>query len=59
LFFSQATAIIGKMVKHLKYFNPAMGIMLIILGILVFTNNLSILGNFPLANEIINIERGT
>jgi cytochrome c-type biogenesis protein len=47
------------MVKHLKYFNPAMGIMLIVLGILVFSNNLSILGNFPLANEIINIERGS
>ncbi|HEY7227974.1 MAG TPA: cytochrome c biogenesis protein CcdA [Nitrososphaeraceae archaeon] len=58
LFFSQATRIIAKMVKYLKYFNPAMGIMLIILGILVFSNNLSILGNFPLANEIINIERG-
>jgi cytochrome c-type biogenesis protein len=58
IFFSQATIVIRKMVKHLKYFNPAMGIMLIILGILVFTNSLSILGNFPLANEIIKIERG-
>ena len=58
LFFSQASKIIKKMVKHLKYFNPAMGIMLIILGILVFSNNLSLLGNFPLANEIINTERG-
>lgn len=58
IFFSQATSVIRKMVKHLKYFNPAMGIMLILLGILVFTNNLSILGNFPLANEIIKIERG-
>jgi cytochrome c-type biogenesis protein len=58
IFFSQATGVIRKMVKHLKYFNPAMGILLIILGILVFTNNLSILGNFPLANEIIKIERG-
>lgn len=58
IFFSQATSVIRKMVKHLKYFNPAMGIMLIILGILIFTNNLSILGNFPLANEIIKIERG-
>lgn len=58
-FFSQATNIIRKMVKYLKYFNPAMGIMLIILGILVFSNNLSILGNFPLANEIISIERGS
>ena len=58
IFFSHATSVIRKMVKHLKYFNPAMGIMLIILGILVFTNSLSILGNFPLANEIIKIERG-
>jgi len=47
------------MVKHLKYFNPAMGIMLIILGILVFSNNLSILGNFPLANQIISLGRGS
>lgn len=57
-FFSQATGIIQKMVKYLKYFNPAMGALLIILGILVFTNQLSLLGNFPLANEIINFERG-
>src|SRR6185503_2782129 len=58
-FFSQATQVIRKMVKHLKYFNPIMGAVLIVLGILVFTNQLSIIGNFPLANEIINLERGT
>jgi cytochrome c-type biogenesis protein len=58
-FFSQATRVIRKMVKHLKYFNPVMGAVLIVLGILVFTNELSILGSFPLANEIINLERGT
>jgi cytochrome c-type biogenesis protein len=57
-FFSQATGIIRKMVKHLKYFNPAMGTLLIVLGILVYTNNLNLLGNFPLANQIINMERG-
>jgi cytochrome c-type biogenesis protein len=57
-FFSQATGIIRKIVKHLKYFNPAMGVLLIILGILVFTNQLVLLGNFPLANQIINLERG-
>jgi cytochrome c-type biogenesis protein len=57
-FFSQSTKIIKKMVKHLKYFNPIMGAVLIILGILVLTNQLSIIGNFPLANEIINLERG-
>jgi cytochrome c-type biogenesis protein len=57
-FFSRATGLIKKMVKYLKYFNSAMGTLLIILGILVFTNQLNILGNFPLANEIINLERG-
>jgi len=57
-FFSQSTKIISKMVKHLKYFNPIMGGILVALGILVLTGQLSIIGNFPLANEIINLERG-
>ncbi len=57
-FFSRATGLIKKMVKYLKYFNPIMGTFLIILGILIFTNQLNILGNFPLANEIINLEMG-
>jgi cytochrome c-type biogenesis protein len=57
-FFSQATGIIRKMVKYLKYFNPIMGVLLIILGVLIFTNHLSLLGNFPLTNELINFERG-
>ncbi len=55
-FFSQSTKIIRRMIKHLKYFNPIMGSILIILGILVLTNQLSIIGNFPLANEIIKLE---
>ena len=57
-FFSQATGLIRRMVKYLKYFNPIMGAVLIILGILVFTNQLAVLGNFPLANQVINLERG-
>ena len=57
-FFSRATGLLKKMVKYLKYFNPVMGSFLIILGILIFTNQLSVLGNFPLVNEIINLERG-
>lgn len=57
-FFSQSTNVIKKMARHLKYFNPIMGTILIILGILVLTNQLSIIGNFPLASEIINLERG-
>ena len=57
-FFSRATGLLKKMVKYLKYFNPVMGSFLIILGILIFTNQLNVLGNFPLVNEIINLERG-
>ncbi len=57
-FLSQATKLIRKMVKHLRYFNPIMGAVLIVLGVLVFTNQLSVIGNFPLASEIINLERG-
>ena len=57
-FFSRATGLLKKMVKYLKYFNPVMGSFLIILGILIFTNQLNVLGNFPLVNEIVNLERG-
>lgn len=55
-FFSRATGLIRRIVKHLKYFNPAMGAILIVVGILVFTNQLVLLGNFPLANQIANLE---
>jgi cytochrome c-type biogenesis protein len=57
-FFSQATGLIRRMVKYLKYFNPIMGAILIVLGILVFTNQLSVVASFPLTNEIVNLERG-
>jgi cytochrome c-type biogenesis protein len=55
-FFTKATGIIRRIVKHLKYFNPVMGAMLIIVGILIFTNQLSVLGNFPLVNQISDLE---
>src|SRR5919205_2150258 len=57
-FFSQSTKVIRKMARHLKYFNPIMGAILITLGILLLTNQLSVIGNFPLANEIINLQGG-
>jgi len=56
-FFSQATGLIRRMVKHLRYFNLAMGGILIIVGILLFTNQLILLANFPLVNQVINLER--
>jgi cytochrome c-type biogenesis protein len=46
--------LIRKMVKHLKYFNLAMGGILVIVGILLFTNQLILLANFPLVNQVIN-----
>jgi cytochrome c-type biogenesis protein len=55
-FFTKATGLIRRMVRYLKYFNPAMGTLLIIVGILVFSNQLVLLGNFPLANQIANYE---
>lgn len=57
-FFAQSTKLIRKITKHLKYFNPVMGAILIVLGVLLFTNQLSLVGNFPLANEIINLQEG-
>jgi cytochrome c-type biogenesis protein len=54
-FFSRATGLIKKMVKHLKYFNLAMGGILVIVGILLFTNQLILLANFPFVNQVINL----
>jgi cytochrome c-type biogenesis protein len=39
--------------KHLKYYSVILGSLIIILGILVFTNQLAYIANFPLLNELI------
>ena len=46
LFTTQATKLINKSATALKYFNIIVGILLLILGILVFTNKLNIVANF-------------
>jgi len=53
LFFSRATKIIKQMSKHLKYYNLILGGFIIILGILVFTNQLAYIANFPLLNNVL------
>jgi cytochrome c-type biogenesis protein len=53
VFFSKATRIIRSMSKHLKYYNIILGSFIIILGILVFTNQLAYIANFPLLNELV------
>jgi cytochrome c-type biogenesis protein len=53
IFFSRSTRIIRSMTKHLKYYNIVLGSFIIILGILVFTNQLAYIANFPLLNELV------
>ena len=53
VFFSRATRVIRSMSKHLKYYNVFLGGFIILLGILVFTNQLAYIANFPLLNELV------
>lgn len=51
--FSRATKIIQRMSKHLRYYSIILGGFIIVLGILVMTNQLAYVANFPLLNELI------
>ena len=53
IFFSRATRLIHSMTKHLKYYNVILGGFIILLGILVFTNQLAYIANFPLLNDLV------
>jgi cytochrome c-type biogenesis protein len=53
VFFSRATKVIKAMSKHLKYYNLVLGGFIIFLGVLVFTNQLAYIANFPLLNELL------
>lgn len=53
IFYSRATRIIRSMSRHLRYYNIILGSFIIILGILVFTNQLAYIANFPLLNELL------
>ena len=53
VFFSRATRLIRSMTKHLKYYNIILGAFIILLGILVFTNQLAYIANFPLLNDLV------
>ncbi len=50
LFTSQAIKFIGRSSKFLKYFNIIVGIFLLVIGILVFTNKLNLIANLALAS---------
>ena len=53
IFFSKSIKIISSMTKYLKYYNVVLGGFIILLGILIFTNQLAYIANFPLLNEIV------
>ena len=55
VFFSRATRVIKMMSKHLKYYSVIIGSLIIILGILVFFNQLAYIANFPLLNELVSL----
>ena len=53
IFFSRASRIIKQMSRHLKYYNLILGGFIIVLGVLVFTNQLAYIANFPLLNNLL------
>lgn len=53
VFFSRATRVIRSLTKHLKYYSVVLGGFIIALGVLVFTNQLALIANFPLLNELL------
>jgi len=52
-FLTQASSFVRKMNKHLKYYTVILGSFIIILGVLVFFNQLAIIANFPLLNSLL------
>ncbi len=53
VFYSRARKIIKIMSRHLKFYNIILGSFIILLGVLVFTNQLAYIANFPLLNELL------
>ncbi len=53
VFISRATKVIQVMSKHLKYYSVFLGGLIILLGVLVFTNQLAYIASFPLLNDFI------
>lgn len=51
VFFSRMTRVIRGLGKHMRYFSPIMGAFIILLGVLVLTNQLAAIASFPLLNN--------
>jgi cytochrome c-type biogenesis protein len=53
VFFSRFTRLIRLMTKHLKYYSLIMGAFIIVLGVLVFTNQLAAIASLPGLNNLL------
>lgn len=53
VFFSRFTRLIRALSRHLKYYSIIMGSFIIILGVLVLTNQLVAIASFPLLNNVL------
>jgi cytochrome c-type biogenesis protein len=53
VFFSRMTRLIKALSKHLKYYSIIMGAFIIILGVLVLTNQLATIASFPFLNDLV------
>ncbi|MDA7941613.1 MAG: cytochrome c biogenesis protein CcdA [Nitrosopumilus sp.] len=53
VFYSRASRMIRAISRHLKYYNLALGGFIIVLGVLVFTNQLAYIANVPFLNELV------
>lgn len=53
IFFSRFTRIIKSISKHLKYYSVIMGSFIIVLGVLVYTNQLATIASFPFLNDLL------
>jgi len=53
LFASQATSLIDRYAHILRYVNAAFGALLVILGVLVFTQSLNLIANFDFVNKLL------
>lgn len=53
LFVAQSANIINKYAAKLEYINPIFGAILVVLGVLVFTQDLPLIANFGFVNELL------
>lgn len=52
-FFSKMTRVIKALSKHLKYYSAIMGALIVLLGVLVLTNQLATIASFPILNNLL------